>query len=100
MTTPELPDELDGEITLPTYVVLARFRRPGPEKEAQDALAEQLRELGLDVDLRVERQEQDATLLLEARLPTVGLDAQTAVAGTYETLDTGGLQPDEVWAQP
>ncbi len=100
MTSPELPDELDGEITLSTFVVLARFRRPGPERSAHDALAEQLRTIGLDVDLRVERQEQDGAFLLEARLPTVGLDAQTTVAGTYETLETGGLQPDEVWAQP
>lgn len=100
MTIPELPAELDGEITLPTYVVLARFRRPGPQTTAQEGLAEQLRALGLDVDLRVERQEQDDTLLLEARLPTVGVDAQTTVAGTYETLDRGGLEPDEVWAQP
>ncbi len=100
MTSLDLPDELDGDLTLPSYVVLARFRRDGPEAVAHESLADQLRGLGLDVDLRVARQEQDGSLLIEARLPTVGVDAQSAVAGTYETLEQGGLDPDEVWAQP
>lgn len=99
----DLPDEVaPGEVPLPVFPVRVRFRRAA---EVDDALvlaglARQLEALGLPGQVRVERTEPDGTVLAEARIPTVSVDAHTAVAGVHEALTDGGLDVDEAWVQP
>ena len=99
--TPDGLDEVDadGPVLLPAFPVVARFRRaPEPDDALVLAgLGAQLTALGLPDDLRVERREDDGTVLVEARIPTVSVDAATAVAGVCEALRDGGLDVDEAW---
>ena len=89
-----------GETVLPTFVVLARFRREAASQEA--ALAEVqalLSERGEPFDqVLPEREEPDGAWMVLARFVVVSVDSHTAVAGVDATLRGHGLPVDEVWA--
>lgn len=95
-------DDEDGEVRLPTFVVLARFPAAAPTAEQAEASvrARLTAARGLYDDLRVERREDDGTWLIEVRFVVVSLDAHTAVEGVAGTLGAAGLSPDEVWVPP
>jgi hypothetical protein len=95
-------DAGDGQVNLPSFVVLARFAEAAPTAEqAEASVRERLTAArGLYDDVRVERREDDGTWLLEVRFVVVSLDAHTAVEGVSETLTSAGLSPDEVWVPP
>ncbi|CAN5297006.1 hypothetical protein BH24ACT10_BH24ACT10_09280 [soil metagenome] len=91
-----------GEVALPTYPVLARFRSAAPD-EAQ-ALADARRQLapvaGMYDDVEVERREDDGSFWVVARFVTVSVDAQTAVLGVHDSLAAAAVPVDEVWVAP
>jgi len=93
-----LDDFLDAP--LPTFAILARFREAAPsEDQAVDEVTRRLAERGVTADtVTLERQDDDGTWLVVARVVTVSIDAHTAVAGVVEDLTAAGLAPDEVWA--
>ena len=95
-------DSGDGEVALPTFVVLARFAEAaGTAEQAEASVRSRLAAArGLFDDVRVERREDDGTWLLEVRFVVVSLDGHTAVEGVSETLTSAGLAPDEVWVAP
>ena len=95
-------EDVDGEVALPTFVVLARFAEAAPTAEqAETSVRARLTAArGLYDDVRVERREDDGTWLLEVRFVVVSLDAHTAVEGVSGTLTSAGLSPDEVWVAP
>lgn len=101
---PLTTDDLDGEeeVSLPTFVVLARFAEAGADAEQAEASvrARLTAARGLFDDVSVERREDDGTWLFEVRFVVVSVDAHTAVTGVSETLTRAGLSPDEVWVAP
>lgn len=91
ITEDDLPP-LDA--ALPTFAVLARFRRLAPSAEqAQQVLRNDLTGTGYD-DVSVERAD-DGGWLLRARFLVVSIDGHTAVVGVSEAL--AGTAVDEVW---
>lgn len=98
--TPDV-DRLE-DVTLPTFVVLARFAEAADSAEqAEKSVRARLTAArGLFDDVLVERREDDGTWLLEVRFVVVSVEAQTAVAGVSETLTAARLSPDEVWVAP
>ncbi len=96
----DAPDS--AEVALPTFVVRARFAEAAATaEEAERAVRKRLTAArGLYDDVRIERREDDATWLVEARFVVASLDAHSAVLGVSETLADAGAPPDEVWADP
>ena len=95
-----MTEALDGDVALPTYEVLARFRSSATSES--DAVAEVTRRLTEQHEpfheITVERQEEDGTWMVVVRFVLVSVDAHTAVVGLDETLRSAGVAPDEVWA--
>jgi len=99
----DLDTALDAvlDAPLPTFAILARFREGAPSEDlAIDAVRRRLVDKGVTADtVTLERQDDDGTWLVVARVVTVSIDAHTAVAGIVEDLTAAGLVPDEVWVQ-
>jgi hypothetical protein len=96
-----LPDGFsDGEAeALPSFAVLARFRRPAPSAEEAEA---EVRSMlaparGLFDDARVEPQEPDGRWAVDVRFVVTSVDGERAVDGVHSTLRETGVAPDEVW---
>ncbi|MCW2498568.1 MAG: hypothetical protein JWN87_244 [Frankiales bacterium] len=94
MTSPET-----GELVLPTFAVLARFRESAATSDAAvRSVAARLADRDEPFqEVLVERQEGPESWMVVARFVVVSIDAQTAVLGVSETLGGAGLAPDEVW---
>jgi hypothetical protein len=88
------------EAVLPTFAVLARFRREaGSEQGAVAQVRQMLTDAGEPFDdVAPERAETDGSWMVTARFVVVSVDSNTAVAGVHETLQRQGLAVDEVWA--
>lgn len=84
---------------LPTFSVLARFRSTHETSEdAERDVAARLTAAEEPFhEVTVERHDDDGAWMITARFVLVSVDAGTAVAGLYETLNAAGLAPDEVW---
>lgn len=104
MTTPPdaLDDTTDDDLTgtvLPSFAVLARFRRAAESAEHAEQVVrrelESVRELFDDV--RVEPPEPDGRWPVDVRFVVASVDAETAVDGVHRTLRGSGLTPDEAW---
>lgn len=103
MTTLEpLPEGLsddDGEVVLPTFALLARFPEPAPSPEAAvEQVRARLVAAGQPFDdLRVEREESNGIVEVEARFVMASVDESVAATGLHDELRSAGLAPDEVW---
>jgi len=88
-----------GELVLPTFALLARFRESGPTGEdAVRSLIVRLTEAEEPFhEVEVERQESPDAWMVVARFVLVSVDGQTAVGGLKDVLQQAGLRPDEVW---
>jgi hypothetical protein len=84
---------------LPTFTVVARFRREaaGPEQAERAVRAELAAARGLFDDARVEPQEPDGRWAVDVRFVVVSVDADRALDGVQSTLRDAGVPPDEVW---
>ncbi len=101
MTSPtgDAPDAV-GDVVLPTFTVLARFREhalDGPAAvrrvvERLTAAQEPFHETTVHAD--------GADQVVQVRFVLVSIDAHTAVAGLSETLTAAGVAAEEVWAGP
>ena len=87
------------DAVLPTFALLARFVvEGGAPGDATRHVAERLTAAELPFhEVEVERTEPDGTVLVVVRFVETSVDAQTAIAGLYETIRASGLAPDEVW---
>lgn len=94
----DLPD-VDGAVVLPTFALLARFPERAPDAAtAVEQVRARLAAAGQpSSDLRVEREERDGLVEVEARFVLASTDEHVAVAGLSEELRAAGLEPDEVW---
>jgi hypothetical protein len=97
-----IPDDFDddGDVhALPSFAVLARFRRgAGTAEAAEAAVREALAAArGLFDDARVEPQEDDGRWPVDVRFVVASVDGERAVDGVHSTLREAGLVPDEVW---
>lgn len=87
-----------GEVVLPTFVVLARFRSGPDVDQALTQVRGTLEPVaGLYDNLVVERTEDDATVLVLARFVTVALEAAEAVNAVHATLQRNHITVDEAW---
>jgi hypothetical protein len=94
-----LPDDADDAESLPSFAVMARFRRPAASgEEAEVALREELTAArGLFDDARVEPQEPDGRWAVDIRFVVASVDGERAVDGVHSTLRDAGVAADEVW---
>jgi hypothetical protein len=85
------------DAALPTFVVVARFRRAAADGAAAErALRQELADAQYD-DVQVERADDDGTWLLRGRFVVVSIDGHTALTGVHETLHDAGTEVEEVW---
>ena len=97
---PDLVDLPDGDAeVLPSFAVLARFRRTAPDAAAAEArVREELTPArGLFDDARVEPQEPDGRWAVDVRFVVASVDRERAVDGVHTTLQEAGVAADEVW---
>lgn len=87
-----------GEVVLPTFSVLARFRASAPDGPAAVRSVVQRLTAAEEPFHEVSSQSDGGDQLVLVRFVLVSVDAQTAVVGLSETLTAAGLEPDEVWA--
>jgi hypothetical protein len=94
----DLSDDDAGD-TLPSYSVMARFRRPaGSAEEAEQDMRQELAPArGLFDDARVEPQEPDGRWAVDVRFVVASVDGERAVDGVHSTLQDVGVAADEVW---
>jgi hypothetical protein len=97
-----IPDDFDDDEevhALPSFAVVARFRRAAPSAdEAEVAVREELAAArGLFEGARVEPQDPDGRWPVDVRFVVASVDGERAVDGVHSTLREAGVAADEVW---
>ena len=89
----------DGDVVLPTFRVLARFRsQAADERSAIREVTERLEPMrGMFDEVFLERTDDDGALQVLASFVTVAVEAHEAVVAVHSTLTEAGIAVEEAW---